>query len=113
VAAPARAGLARAPVVRAVPAPSPGRVAGVERAVAVELGPVVGLELRPTRAFVRLGPGGRLVRVLPLSARPRPLRRPRRAWGVAVGPLRVTGIGSPVLTVGLAGAHALRRALGR
>ena len=86
-------------------------MAGIERAVALEVGPMVGVELRPTRAFVRLGRGRRLVRVVPLSARPRPLRRPRRAWGVAFGPVRLTGVGSPVLTVGLAGVHAVRRAL--
>lgn len=88
------------------------RVAGVERGVALEVGPVVGVELRPTRAFVRVA-GGRVVRVVPLSANPRPLRRPRRAWGLRVGPLRMTGVGNPVVTVGLAGAHAVRRALGR
>lgn len=82
-------------------------MAGVERSVAVELGPI-GLELRTTRAFVRIGGGRGLVRVVPLSARPRPLRRPRRSRAAAVGPVRVAFVGSPLLTVGLAGVNAAR-----
>ncbi len=88
------------------------QVAGVERTVCVEFGRV-GVEVRPTRVLLRAGRTRQLVRVVPLSSRPRPLRRARRARGVKAGPVSVTFVGSPAVTVALAGVHAVGRNLRR
>lgn len=90
----------------------PHRVAGVERTVCVEFGRM-GVELRPTRVLVRAGRHRAFVRVVPLSSRPRPLKKPRRARGVKAGPVSVTFVGSPAVTVTLAGVNAVGRGLRR
>jgi hypothetical protein len=83
----------------------------LERSVAVEVWPVGGVEVRPTRLLVWAGPGRTVLRVMPLHGTPRAPRRPvrERAWGV--GPLRGHRRGSPLVTLGQAGGRALVRAV--
>ncbi|MCB0881825.1 MAG: hypothetical protein KDC33_06365 [Thermoleophilia bacterium] len=80
----------------------------MERTVCVEVGRI-GVEVRPTRVLLRMGRNRPFVRVVPLSSRPRPLRRARRARGLRAGPVTATYVGSPVVTVALAGVHAVGR----
>ena len=83
---------------------------GVERSLQVQIGSVGGFDLRPTRFFVWTGEereGNE--RVLPLGSAPRSLLVPRRPREVEAGPLHVRTLGNPVVTVALAGVHAVRR----
>jgi hypothetical protein len=86
------------------------RVRGVERSVQVQLGSLGGFDLRPTRFFVWGGErqsGNE--RVLPLGSAPRSLLVPRRPRELDAGPVHVRTLGNPVMTVALAGVHAVRR----
>ena len=88
----------------------PVRVRGVERTFEVQIGSLGGFDLRPTRLFVWAGEErkGR-ERVVPLDSPPRSLRIPRRERRVEVGMVRARSLGNPLMTIALAGVHAVRR----
>jgi hypothetical protein len=87
------------------------RVRGRERSLEIQIGGLGGLEVRPTRFFLWSGKEreGR-ERVLSLGSAPRSLTLPRREREVRAGSVRVRSLGNPLMTVALAGVHAVRRA---
>ena len=88
---------------------SPERVRGVERQLEVQLGPLGGFELRPTRLFVWPGDAREgKERVVSLGSAPRSLLIPRAENEVRAGAVRVRSLGNPLMTVALAGVHAVR-----
>ena len=89
---------------------SASRVRGVERQLEVQLGPLGGFDLRPTRLFLWSGDEreGR-ERVVSLGSPPRSLLIPRTEKEVRAGAVRVRSLGNPLMTVALAGVHAVRR----
>lgn len=91
-------------------AESPEPVRGVERSLEIQLGGLGGVELRPTRLFFWSGSdrAGR-ERILPLGSAPRSLDVARRERELQAGVVRVRSLGNPLLTVALAGVHAVRR----
>jgi hypothetical protein len=90
---------------------STARVRGREREFEVQLGSVLGFELRPTRLFLWTGNerAGR-ERVLSLGSAPRNLMIPRRERELHAGAVRVRSLGNPLMTIALAGVHAVRAA---
>jgi hypothetical protein len=89
---------------------SASRIRGVERQLEIQLGPLGGIELRPTRVF--LWAGGERVgneRVVSLGSAPRSLMIPRTEKEVRAGAVRVRSLGNPIMTVALAGVHAVRK----
>ena len=88
----------------------PVRRRGVERSVEVQLGPLGGFELRPTRIFLWAGDerAGR-ERIVSLGSAPRNLRIPRREREVETRGVRIRSLGNPLMTVALAGVHVARR----
>ncbi len=81
---------------------------GHERSVEVQVGRVFGLDVRPTRLFVWLGAERSRVRIVPFGRPPRLLRLPRRQRRWVAGPVRVTVLGNPILTLGQAGVAIAR-----
>jgi hypothetical protein len=91
-------------------AKKPVRKRGVERSLEVQLGPLGGIEVRPTRVF--LWPGAERAgreRIVSLGMPPRNLLVPRRQREVHAGPVHVRSLGNPVMTVALAGVHVARK----
>lgn len=90
---------------------SPERIRGVERSLEVQVGSIGGFDLRPTRFFIWAGSTreGR-EQVLPLGAAPRNLQIPRRPRELKAGTVMVRSLGSPLMTIALAGVHAVRKA---
>jgi hypothetical protein len=90
---------------------SAGRVRGRERELEVQLGGLGGFELRPTRLFLWTGNerSGR-ERLVSLGSPPRSLMIPRRERELHAGSLRVRSLGNPLMTLALAGVHAVRAA---
>lgn len=86
------------------------RKRGVERSVEVQLGPLGGFDLRPTRLFVWGGEerAGH-ERIVSLGAAPKTLLLPRRQRELRAGTVRVRALGNPLMTVALAGVHVARR----
>jgi hypothetical protein len=68
------------------------RVRGVERSFEVQLGPLGGFDLRPTRFFVWSG-----------------AEREGRERELRAGAVRVRSLGNPLMTAALAGVHAARK----
>ncbi|MBU2601865.1 MAG: hypothetical protein KKA32_06815 [Actinobacteria bacterium] len=102
----------RSSVTKAVVDETPSR--NQERALAVTAGPLGGVELRPSRAFLWLGDRAAAREwVLPIDAHPRLLRGARRRRHVDIGPCSVSYLGNPALTLGLFAFRAARKALGR
>ena len=89
-----------------------GRV-GQERSVEVQVGGLFGVDLRPTRLFVWLGPRRRGERILWLGAQPRISRTPRRRHELSAGPVRVSALGNPIVTLGQTGLTIARAARAR
>ena len=89
---------------------SASRVRGVERQLEVQLGPLGGFDLRPTRLFLWSGDQreGR-ERLVSLGSPPRSLLIPRTEKELRAGAVRVRSLGNPLMTVALAGVHAVRR----
>ena len=87
----------------------PVRRRGVERSLEVQVGPLGGFDVRPTRIFLWGGAerAGR-ERIVPLGSPPRNLRLPRREREVQAGAVRVRALGNPLMTVALAAAHVAR-----
>jgi hypothetical protein len=88
------------------------RVRGRERSLEIQVGGLGGFEVRPTRFFLWAGEEreGR-ERVVSLGSAPRSLTLPRREREVRAGSVRVRSLGNPLMTVALAGVHAVRRAV--
>jgi hypothetical protein len=88
------------------------RVRGRERSLEIQVGGLGGFEVRPTRFFLWSGEDreGR-ERVVSLGSAPRSLTLPRREREVRAGSVRVRSLGNPLMTVALAGVHAVRRAV--
>ena len=85
-------------------------VRGAERALEVRLGALGGFELRPTRLFVWSGEEREATqRIVSLGSEPRSLDIPRKEQELRVGGIEVRSLGNPLLTIALAGVHALRR----
>ncbi|MGH2995904.1 MAG: hypothetical protein ACRDON_13000 [Gaiellaceae bacterium] len=88
----------------------PERVRGRERSLEVQVGGLGGFDLRPTRFFLWTGAEREgQERVLSLGKAPRSLVVPRRPREVQAGALRVRTLGNPLMTIALAGVHAVRR----
>jgi hypothetical protein len=79
-----------------------------ERSVQVQIGRAFGLDLRPTRLFVWLGAERHRARILAFGRPPRVLRLPRRERRWRAGPVQVTVLGNPILTLGQAGVAIAR-----
>lgn len=85
---------------------------GRERSLEIQVGGLGGFEVRPTRFFLWSGEEreGR-ERVVSLGSPPRSLTLPRRERELRAGTVRVRSLGNPLMTVALAGVHAVRRAV--
>jgi hypothetical protein len=83
-------------------------VRGQERSVVLEVAGAFGLDVRPTRVLFWLGPERGRTRIVSLGRPPRILRVPRRQRHYAAGPVRVTVLGNPFLTLGQAGVAIAR-----
>ena len=90
-------------------AAKPVRKRGVERSLEVQLGPLGGFELRPTRVFLWSGGERAEQRIVSLGSAPRNLLIPRKEREVQAGPINVRSLGNPVMTVALAGVHVARK----
>jgi hypothetical protein len=92
-------------------AESAARIRGRERELEIQLGTLGGFELRPTRLFVWTGKDrlGR-ERIVSLGRQPRNLMIPRRERELRAGTVRVRSLGNPLMTIALAGVHAVRAA---
>jgi hypothetical protein len=89
----------------------PERVRGRERSLEVQVGHLGGFDIRPTRFFLWSGTDREgQERVLSLGKAPRNLLIPRRPREVQAGGLRVRTLGNPLMTIALAGVHAVRKA---
>ena len=88
---------------------SASRIRGVERQLEIQLGPLGGIDLRPTRFFIWSGETreGR-ERVVSLGRAPRNLLIPRREREIQAGAVRMRSRGNPLMTIALAGVHATR-----
>jgi hypothetical protein len=87
------------------------RVRGRERSLEIQVGGLGGFEVRPTRFFLWSGEERERERVLSLGSAPRSLTLPRRERELRAGSVRVRSLGNPLMTVALAGVHAVRRAV--
>ena len=85
-------------------------VSGAERAVEIRLGGLGGVELRPTRLFVWTGAEREAnERIVSLGSPPRSLDIARKETELHAGPVHVRTLGNPLMTIALAGVHAVRR----
>lgn len=87
-------------------------VRGRERSLEIQVGGLGGFEVRPTRFF--LWPGAEREdreRVVSLGSAPRSLSLPRREREFRAGSVRVRSLGNPLMTMALAGVHAVRKAV--
>lgn len=90
---------------------SPDPVQGAERTVELQLGALGGFELRPTRLFLWGGEAREgAERILPIGGAPRSLDIPRTEHELRAGSVRVRTLGNPLMTIALAGVHAVKRA---
>ena len=85
---------------------------GRERSLEIQLGGFGGFEVRPTRFFL-WGGGERegRERVLSLDSAPQNLTLPRRERELRAGSVEIRSLGNPLMTVALAGVHAVRKAV--
>lgn len=85
-------------------------VRGVERSLEVRIAGLGGFELRPTRLFLWTGEDREAgERIVSLGTEPRSLDIPRQETELKAGALEVRTLGNPLLTLALAGVHAVRR----
>jgi hypothetical protein len=86
---------------------------GVERQVVLQVGPLLGLDLRPSRLFFWYGAErGRGERIVSLDRAPRVLRQGRPRRYVHLPGVEVSYLGNPLVTVLLSGRswwHRLRQ----
>lgn len=83
---------------------------GEERSLEVQVGPLFGVEVRPSRIFLWHGYDRTDLRIVPLETMPRTIVIPRRRRQFRMGTLQVTLLGNPVVTLGQAGIAAARTA---
>ncbi|MCB0872232.1 MAG: hypothetical protein KDC36_02510 [Thermoleophilia bacterium] len=81
----------------------------VERCVEVRIWPVGGVEVRPTRVFLWMGPSRRLLRVVPLGGVPNPEAKPLREHVYRFGPVSARHLGNPTLTLAASGTRIMGR----
>jgi hypothetical protein len=86
---------------------------GEERSVEVQVGPLFGLDMRPTRVFMWTGANRSHVRILSFGRAPRPLRLGRRRRTLSLGPLHVTTLGNPIVTLGKTGMALAKAVRGK
>jgi hypothetical protein len=86
---------------------------GEERRVEIQVGGLFGLDLRPTRLFLWLGGRRRGERIVSLGEPPRLSRRPHRRREIVAGPVRVSALGHPLVTLGQTGITIARAARAR
>jgi hypothetical protein len=85
-------------------------VKGVERTLELQLGNLGGFELRPTRLFLWAGDErGDQERIVPFGGEPRSLDLAREEHELRAGSVRMRTLGNPLMTIALAGVHAVRR----
>jgi len=91
---------------------APVQVRGVERSLEIQVGPLGGFDLRPTRLFLWDGAerAGR-ERIVALGSPPKSLDLERRERELQAGAVRVRTLGNPLMTLALAGVHAARAAI--
>jgi hypothetical protein len=83
---------------------------GVERQIVLQVGPLVGIDVRPSRLFVWYGGArGTKERIVSLDRAPRVLRRPRPRRFVQLPGLEVSYLGNPAVTLLLASGAWYRR----
>ena len=76
------------------------RETGSERQFSVQLGGLLGLDLRPSRLFFWFGRDREASqRIVSLDRAPRVLRRPRPRRFVHAGPVEISYLGNPVATM--------------
>ena len=74
---------------------------GVERQITLQVGPLAGVDVRPSRIFVWYGAERTdTERIVSLDRAPRVLRRPQPRRYLHVGPAQLSYLGNPVVTVG-------------
>ena len=83
---------------------------GVERQIVLQVGPLVGIDVRPSRLFVWVG-GERTdsERIVSLDKAPRVLRRARPRRYLQLPGLEVSYLGNPAVTLALASGAWYRR----
>jgi hypothetical protein len=86
-------------------------VTGVERSLELQLGSLGGFELRPTRLFLWSGEDrDGAERIVPIGGAPRSLDVPHRERETRAGAVLMRTLGNPLMTIALAGVHAVKRA---
>ncbi len=101
------------PEMRRAAPPAPP-VAAHERRVAVQVGDLFGMDVRPSRTFVWLGrrrAGSEVI--MSLGGPPSVPRRPLEEHTTQVGAAQITYAGNPAVTVPLSAYRAAREALRR
>lgn len=78
--------------------------------MAVQVGGLGGVDVRPTRVFVWIGPHRDGERIVSFGRPPRPLMLPRRRREFTAGPVRVSALGNPLVTLGKTGFTLARAA---
>ena len=83
---------------------------GVERQIVLQVGPLAGIDVRPSRLFVWYGSErAGMERIVSLDKAPRVLRRPRPRRYLQLPGLEVSYLGNPAVTLALASGAWYRR----
>ena len=83
---------------------------GVERQIVLQVGPLVGIDVRPSRLFVWYGSErSHTERIVSLDKAPRVLRRARPRRYLQLPGLEVSYLGNPAVTLALASGAWCRR----
>jgi hypothetical protein len=82
---------------------------GVERQIVLQVGPLVGIDVRPSRLFVWYGARSDTERIVSLDKAPRVLRRARPRRYLQLPGLEVSYLGNPAVTLALASGAWYRR----
>jgi len=83
---------------------------GVERQIVLQVGPIVGLDLRPSRLFMWAGSErSGTERIVSLDKAPRVLRRAHQRRYVQLPGVEVSYLGNPAVTLALASGAWYRR----
>ena len=83
---------------------------GVERQITLQVGPLAGVDVRPSRIFVWYGSERTdTERIVSLDRAPRVLRRPHSRRYLQLPGVRVSYLGNPAVTLALASGAWYRR----
>jgi hypothetical protein len=83
---------------------------GVERQIVLQVGPLVGIDVRPSRLFVWYGSErSHTERIVSLDKAPRVLRRARPRRFLQLPGLQVSYLGNPAVTLAMASGAWCRR----